>query len=108
MNGDDLDLNRPDDSVLTALKASFTGMFGLHESTQTLNTMKEGVSKSIEVLAETYPLGSKHLPRLQLMAQRIMEHGLDAATKILTDDSSSKGFLVSDYASNATSLRGGR
>jgi hypothetical protein len=40
------------DSVLTALKASFTGMFGLHEATQTLDTMKEGVSKSIEVLAE--------------------------------------------------------
>mgnify|MGYP006293264853 FL=1 len=40
------------DSVLTALKASFTGMFGLHEATETLNAMKEGVSKSIEVLAE--------------------------------------------------------
>ena len=40
------------DSVLTALKASFTGMFGLHESTQTLNAMKEGVSRSLEVLAE--------------------------------------------------------
>jgi hypothetical protein len=40
------------DSVLTALKASFTGMFGLHESTQTLEVMKEGVSKSVEVLAE--------------------------------------------------------
>ncbi|HZW47379.1 MAG TPA: cell surface protein, partial [Microvirga sp.] len=40
------------DSVLTALKASFTGMFGLHESTQTLEVMKEGVSKSLEVLAE--------------------------------------------------------
>ncbi|MET3583373.1 hypothetical protein ABID19_006438 [Mesorhizobium robiniae] len=40
------------ESVLTALKASFTGLFGLHESTQTLNAMKEGVSKSIEVLAE--------------------------------------------------------
>ncbi|MBW8637263.1 cell surface protein [Hoeflea sp. WL0058] len=40
------------DSVLTALKASFTGMFGLHEATQTLNEMKEGVSQSIEVLAE--------------------------------------------------------
>jgi hypothetical protein len=39
------------DSVLTALKASFTGMFGLHESTQTLNAMKEGVSKSLETLA---------------------------------------------------------
>jgi hypothetical protein len=40
------------DSVLTALKASFTGMFGLHESTQTLEVMKEGMSKSIEVLAD--------------------------------------------------------
>ena len=40
------------DSVLTALKASFTGMFGLHESTQTLEAMKEGMSKSLEVLAE--------------------------------------------------------
>jgi hypothetical protein len=40
------------ESVFTALKASFTGMFGLHESTKTLNEMKEGVSKSIEVLSE--------------------------------------------------------
>jgi len=40
------------DSVLTALKASFTGLFGLHESTQTLEVMKEGMSKSIEVLAD--------------------------------------------------------
>jgi hypothetical protein len=40
------------DSVLTALKASFTGMFGLHESTQTLEVMKEGLSTSMEVLAE--------------------------------------------------------
>jgi hypothetical protein len=40
------------DSVLTALKASFTGLFGLHESTQTVEAMKEGVSKSLEVLAE--------------------------------------------------------
>jgi hypothetical protein len=40
------------DSVLTALKASFTGLFGLHESTQTLEAMKEGLSRSIEVLAE--------------------------------------------------------
>ncbi len=40
------------DSVLTALKASFTGLFGLHELTQTLEAMKEGVSRSIEILAE--------------------------------------------------------
>ena len=40
------------ESVFTALSASFTGMFGLHESTETLNAMKEGVSQSIEVLAD--------------------------------------------------------
>jgi flagellar motor protein MotB len=40
------------DSVFTALKASFTGMFGLNEATQTLNAMKEGVSKSLEALAD--------------------------------------------------------
>ena len=40
------------DSVLTALKASFTGMFGLHESTKTLDAMKEGMSKSLDTLSE--------------------------------------------------------
>lgn len=40
------------DSVLTALNASFTGLHGLHESTEALNAMKEGVSKSLETLAE--------------------------------------------------------
>ncbi len=40
------------ESVLTALTASFTGLFGLHESTQTLEAMKEGVSKSLEDLAD--------------------------------------------------------
>lgn len=38
--------------VLTALTASFTGMHGLHESTQTLEAMKQGVNQSLEVLAE--------------------------------------------------------
>jgi hypothetical protein len=38
--------------VLTALTASFTGMYGLHESTQTLEAMKKGVNQSLEVLAE--------------------------------------------------------
>ena len=38
--------------VLTALTASFTGMHGLHESTETLNAMKRGVDESLEVLAE--------------------------------------------------------
>lgn len=40
------------ESVLTALTASFTGLFGLHESTQALESMKEGVSKSLEDLAD--------------------------------------------------------
>jgi hypothetical protein len=40
------------EAVLTALKASFTGMFGLHESTKTLEAMKEGVSESLETLGD--------------------------------------------------------
>ncbi len=40
------------ETVLTALSASFTGLHGLHESTQTLNAMKEGIEKSLETLAE--------------------------------------------------------
>lgn len=40
------------ENVFTALSASFTGLFGLHESTQTLNAMKEGVNKSLEDLGE--------------------------------------------------------
>ncbi|MGV3651894.1 MAG: cell surface protein [Devosia sp.] len=40
------------ETVFTALSASFTGMFGLNESTQTLNAMKEGMSKSLETLSE--------------------------------------------------------
>lgn len=40
------------EAVLTALKASFTGMFGLHESTKTLEAMKKGVSDSLETLSE--------------------------------------------------------
>ena len=38
--------------VLTALTATFTGMHGLHESTQTLEAMKKGVNQSLEVLSE--------------------------------------------------------
>ncbi len=40
------------DAVLTALKASFTGMFGLHESTKTLEAMKKGVADSLDTLSE--------------------------------------------------------
>jgi hypothetical protein len=40
------------EAVLTALSASFTGLHGLHESTATLNAMKEGISQSLEDLAD--------------------------------------------------------
>jgi hypothetical protein len=40
------------ETVLTALSASFTGLFGLHESTESLEAMKEGVSRSLEDLAD--------------------------------------------------------
>ncbi|MFK8051380.1 MAG: cell surface protein [Woeseiaceae bacterium] len=40
------------ETVFTALSASFTGLHGLHEATETLKSMKEGVSKSLEVLAD--------------------------------------------------------
>jgi hypothetical protein len=40
------------ETVLTALAASFTGLHGLHESTKTVEAMKEGVSESLEDLAD--------------------------------------------------------
>jgi len=40
------------ETVLTALTASFTGMFGLAETTETVNAMKDGISQSLEVLAD--------------------------------------------------------
>jgi hypothetical protein len=40
------------ETVFTALNASFTSLQGLHESTQTLEAMKEGINKSLETLAE--------------------------------------------------------
>jgi len=40
------------EAVLTALKASFTGLFGLHESTETLEAMKKGVSESLETISD--------------------------------------------------------
>jgi len=40
------------ETVFTALSASFTGLLGLHESTQTLAAMKQGSERSLETLAE--------------------------------------------------------
>jgi len=40
------------ETVLTALSASFTGLHGLNESTKTVDAMKEGVSRSLEDLAD--------------------------------------------------------
>lgn len=40
------------ESVLTALSASFSGLHGLHESTETLERMKDGINASLETLSE--------------------------------------------------------
>jgi hypothetical protein len=40
------------ETVFTALNASFTSLQGLHESTRTLDAMKEGVNESLETLAD--------------------------------------------------------
>ncbi len=40
------------ETVFTALNASFTSLQGLHESVQTLEAMKEGINQSLETLAE--------------------------------------------------------
>jgi hypothetical protein len=38
--------------VFTALAATYTAQLGLHESTQTIEAMKEGVNRSLETLSE--------------------------------------------------------
>ena len=40
------------ETVLTALSTTFTGMHGLHESTQTVEAMKKGIDESLETLSE--------------------------------------------------------
>jgi uncharacterized protein YaaN involved in tellurite resistance len=40
------------ETVFTALNASFTSLKGLHESTRTLEAMKEGINQSLETLAD--------------------------------------------------------
>lgn len=40
------------ETVFTALNASFTSLQGLNESTRTLDAMKDGINKSLETLAE--------------------------------------------------------
>ena len=40
------------ETVFTALNASFTSLQGLHETTQTLEAMKEGINESLETLAD--------------------------------------------------------
>ena len=40
------------ESVLTALKASFTGLSGLHEATRTLDSMKKGVEQSLDTISD--------------------------------------------------------
>lgn len=40
------------ETVLTALSASFTGLFGLHESARSIEAMEKGVGASLETLAD--------------------------------------------------------
>jgi len=40
------------ETVFTALNASFTSLQGLHESTHTLDAMKEGLNESLETIAD--------------------------------------------------------
>ena len=40
------------ETVFTALNASFSSLQGLHESTQTLESMKEGINQSLETIAD--------------------------------------------------------
>lgn len=40
------------ETVFTALNASFTSLQGLHESTRTLASMKEGINQSLETIAD--------------------------------------------------------
>ena len=40
------------ETVFTALNASFTSLQGLHESTRTLEAMKEGLNQSLETISE--------------------------------------------------------
>lgn len=39
-------------SVLSALKATYTGVLGLNEATKTLDAMQEGIAKSLETIAD--------------------------------------------------------
>jgi len=40
------------ETVFTPLNASFTSLQGLHESTRTLDAMKEGLNESLETIAD--------------------------------------------------------
>jgi hypothetical protein len=40
------------ETVFTALSAAFTSLQGLHEGTQALNTMKDGINKGMESIAD--------------------------------------------------------
>ncbi len=80
------------EAVLTALKASFTGLFGLHESTATLEAMKKGVSDSLETIGE---IGNKvqeaavkagYGPTVRAEAvKKLVELGRDLPGEIETD-----------------------
>ena len=88
------------DSVLTALKASFTGLIGLHESTQSLEAMKEGVSKSIEVLSQ---LGDK-VQEAAVRAGYGPTIRANAVVKLVDVDHQFPGEIVRYHRGNAQAL----
>jgi hypothetical protein len=66
------------ETVLTALSASFTGLHGLHESTRTLEAMQEGVSRSLEDLGRDRRPGTRGGLACRLWPQRAGRGGEDA------------------------------
>jgi len=80
------------ETVFTALDASFTSMGSLHESTQTLEAMKDGVNKSLDTLAE--------------MGDKVQEAGLRAGYGSTIQAESVKRLVdaVNNYQSKAATI----
>lgn len=66
--------------VFTALKVTMTGFIGLHEATQTINSMKAGRAKAIEAVAS---VGDKLLEDATKAAYLSVDDGTVAAMKAL-------------------------
>ena len=80
------------ETVFTALDASFTSMGSLHESTQTLEAMKDGVNKSLDTLSE--------------IGDKVQEAGLRAGYGSTIQAESVKRLVdaVNNYQQNAVKI----